>query len=441
MLLTFLATLCMVRYATASCRTDAAGRDAARAAFALRGRQGGSASHLASARAKSGAKDPAPTPRIEPALRIATRPLIHGRAIYQQRGIDAQRWPQELGLQFLDDERLILSFVGNAEKPTLLPRGEEHAGEEHTVNAIVLSPTTGRVLREAAWPATSPWSRVLSAADAGLILQSGDRFELVTPELAIAKTLLLPPPPPPPWAPGAEAEYLAYASPDGSRLLVTGTFKTSIPWRWVDAQSMEVLTSFRRPPGEWNNPCVSRDRIWAALIGGNRFLWTRTPATEWRRMALPQFDGDETDCWSGVGPGMVYGVADRRDLPHEPIDLGGFIANGEGGNIWKVETDPKEGGPGRAAVSRRGKRFVVLVEKLVGGIDWLDVSGHTVLRGVLIYDSPFGAAPRHYAVAKSNVREIYATALSPDGRHLAVLGRNEVIEVFDLPPAPAELRQ
>ena len=85
------------------------------------------------------------------------------------------------------------------------------------------------------------------------------------------------------------------------------------------------------------------------------------------------------------------------------------------------------------ATARDANRFVILSGNYVGGVGWLDIDAHTVLRGFLIYDAPYGPEPLRLLVSGSKLRNIYSPVLSPDGRRLAVLGQNGLIEIFDLP--------
>jgi len=95
---------------------------------------------------------------------------------------------------------------------------------------------------------------------------------------------------------------------------------------------------------------------------------------------------------------------------------------------------PREGwGLGAPAASRDDKRFVVLVGEEKGQYPAFDISGHSVLKAVLVFDSPSSAPPSLVRVRDSRARNGDA-ALSPDGHHLAVLGYPDpILEIFDLP--------
>jgi hypothetical protein len=86
-------------------------------------------------------------------------------------------------------------------------------------------------------------------------------------------------------------------------------------------------------------------------------------------------------------------------------------------------------------VSRVGNRFVILEGEMKGSHPALDIGGQSVLKGVLVYDPPFHVPSYTLTIRDSKVTNASA-ALSPDGRHLAVLGyREPLLEVFELPPA------
>lgn len=107
----------------------------------------------------------------------------------------------------------------------------------------------------------------------------------------------------------------------------------------------------------------------------------------------------------------------------------------EAGVISRLEPPRnKNWGLGQAAVSRNGKRFVILVEQTKGAHLGLDIGGHDVLKALFVFDPPFKAPSFRLVVRGSRIRNPEMPALSPDGRHLAVFAYPDpVIEVYDLP--------
>jgi len=104
------------------------------------------------------------------------------------------------------------------------------------------------------------------------------------------------------------------------------------------------------------------------------------------------------------------------------------------GQTSRLEPPRKDWDLGVAAASRAGNRFVVLVNEEKGEYSALDISGHSVLKGLLVFDSAFDAHPSLFIVRDSRIRNGNTVALSPDGHHLAVLGYPDpVVEIFELP--------
>ncbi len=106
------------------------------------------------------------------------------------------------------------------------------------------------------------------------------------------------------------------------------------------------------------------------------------------------------------------------------------------GKLSRLKPPHKGWGFGQtAAVSRTGKRFVLLVEQTKGAHPALDIGGHSVLREMLVFDPPFTTPSFTLEVHGSKIMNPDNVALSPDGRHLAVFAYPDpVFEVYELPP-------
>lgn len=372
--------------------------------------------------------------QVRPAVVIRTAPLVKDRAVPVPNSPDRGYWPQVPFLSFLDNSRLILSFVGRAPNPTLSPRAHADAGAEFQLNGILISARTGKVLAEQHWPAFSRWSQIAAVTDAGLVLLSSNRLALIDQHFEISKELTLPLPPPQTHYPGLERRYFPRVSPDGRRLLLLTDLTTAGPWIWVNTENLQVLGTISGPR-RWGITCVANDQIWTRPSGQSSALLTWIPnGAGWQVFAAPL--SDESRCDAAVGPGLLLYTAlqnNRNDLKQKPKLLGQFLASGDGKTAWPVRDRGHDGMGLEAATARNAARFVILTGVETGGITWLDVQSHTVLRGLLVYDAPYGPEPQRFEVRDSKVTDFYSAALSPDGRHLALLGRNGLLEIYDLP--------
>ena len=79
---------------------------------------------------------------------------------------------------------------------------------------------------------------------------------------------------------------------------------------------------------------------------------------------------------------------------------------------------------------------MILLHETRGSHPALDIGGHLVLRGFDVFDAPFSVPTVTLEVKDSRLKNPDLLALSPDGRHIAVLAYPDpILEVYDLPPA------
>jgi hypothetical protein len=149
--------------------------------------------------------------------------------------------------------------------------------------------------------------------------------------------------------------------------------------------------------------------------------WSPIPST--LHPSAPQF----------VGPDLLY--FHRYSTINFPAQAGVFLMRTDSGEVPRLESPRKGWGLGRAAASRTGKRFVILIGETKGRHPALDIGGHGVLRALLVFDPPFTTPTCTLEVRGSRIRNPDIPALSPDGLHLAVFSYPDpVLEVYELPP-------
>jgi hypothetical protein len=281
------------------------------------------------------------------------------------------------------------------------------------------------------WPSSSRFAGIVAANDKGFVTERGEELTLLSFDLVPIKRVTLPQPP------ANQYTHERYWNPrpdwSGKRVLLLGqVFSTRGPWLWIDAENLEVLKSWQDVLT--GDVAVSSDRL---VMGtrGQHFgdppptLEIAVPGGDWKPLSsttnpsTPQF----------VGPDLLY--FHRYSTISLPAPAQAFLIRTDGSEIFRLETTRKGWGPGRAAVSRVGNRFVILEGEMKGSHPALDIGGQSVLKGVLVYDPPFHVPSYTLTIRDSKVTNASA-ALSPDGRHLAVLGyREPLLEVFELPPA------
>jgi hypothetical protein len=378
------------------------------------------------------ATDKGPSTQIAPAYRIDLRSVIKANAV-PQLGTRETPWVPVVTLHFLDNERLAATVVARAEVATgLAARDKPDAASPFRLRCVLIQASTGKILAKPEWPSNSRAAGIVAANDSGFVTESGSELTLFSPDFAPIKQLAVPPCAATHGHAGEDSWY-PNASWSGEHvLLVSGPFWSKGCWLWVDAANLRVLASWQ---DDRTGPVAIADDQLVLKPFGRHFgdppspLKVAVPGRDWTSVPstldalAPQF----------VGPGILYF---HRYIPGTvPPRTKAFLIRTDGSEISRLEATRDGWGPGQAAVSRAGNRFVILQAQVRGSHPALDIGGHSVLKGLLVYEVPFRAPSYTVKVQDSKVRNPSA-ALSPDGRHLAVLGSPEpLLEVFELPPA------
>ena len=372
----------------------------------------------------------APRTNVAPACRIDLKSVVKEAFLFEPWGSpEGRSGPPVRSIWFLDNQRLAVTVVTQAGgKPELATRGGPNASSPFRLNAVLIDATSGKILDTPGWPSNSRFAGIIAANGKGFVTQRGEELTLLSFDLAPIKQVTLPPLP---------RNYLTgYWSPHTSwsgrhLLFFAGPAWVKIPWLWVDAESLQVLESWQdvvtgtvtaSDDQVVSEPYSRRfgdppSTLKAEVPGGN---WKPIPLT--LSASVPRF----------VGPDLLY--FHRYIRGTAPPRAEAFLVRIDGSEIFRLETTHKGWVPGQASVSRVGNRFVILVGKTEGSHPALDIGGYSVLKGLLVYDPPFRAPASTLLVRDSKVRDPSA-ALSPDGRHLAVLGYPQpLLEIFDLPP-------
>lgn len=332
-------------------------------------------------------------------------------------------------LEFLDNQRLAATVVTRAEEPGLSARDKATGSAAFRLNAVVMEVSSGKLLATPVWPSNSRFAGIVAVNDNGFVTQTGRDLTLFSPDIKVVKAMTLPTLPPNQYT--GERYWNPRPSWSGTRLLLLGqVFWLRGPWLWLDAENLRVIRS-------WDEVLtgsigVSNEQL-VMGTGGRRFggpppsleiaipgeNWEPVPAT--LNASAPQF----------VAPQLLY----FRRLPStdRPANAGAFLMRTDTGQVSRLESPRKGWGLSKAAPSRKGNGFVILVEQLKGSHPSLDMSGHTELRAFQVYKSPFKELSCTLLVRDSQTRNPDHAVLSPDGRHLAVFSYPEpIIEVFDL---------
>lgn len=325
---------------------------------------------------------------ISPSYRIDLSSVVRRPLVFEPVGPGGE---SRVGLpirslRFLDNRRLAAAVVTQATGvPNLLSRGAPSAASPFRLDAVLFDASSGKVLVAPSWSSNSRYNWIVAANSAGFVLQTGRELCLLSPGLKEAKRMTLPPPTPDKYA--QERSWSAWPSWSARRILLTGgRVWERGPWIWLDAERLRVLRSWE---AVLYMPLAVSDCALVMGTGGGRYfggppncLQVATAGEGWRR--IPSTVNPELVQF--VSPSLLYVHCCRiRGLVESYSAL---LMRTNGTVILRFGDEHKGLGPGQAAVSRDGSRFVVLVEQTKGGFPALDIGGHSLLRGLLVYDPP-----------------------------------------------------
>ena len=334
-------------------------------------------------------------------------------------------------LSFLDSGRLAVTVVTRAQgNPELARRDEPSAASAFQLNALIIEAYSGRVLESPHWPSNSRFAGIIAVNGKGLLIERGQELTLLSPDLKPVKQLTLPPLPA-----GEFTSYWSFhASPSGRRVLFfAGPIWTRVRWLWVDAEELQVLSTWEDVLN--GSVAVSDDQLILQPFMQHAgdpptTLMVRVPGGEWHPLpstlqaSNPRFVAPDLLCFS------------RHFEISSVLPSGVFLMRTATGEASRLEPPHKGWGFGRAATSASGGRFVILLNETSGSHPALDIGGHLVLKGFEVFDPPFSVPTFTLEVKDSRIKNPDIPALSPDGRHIAVLAYPDpVLEVYDLPPA------
>jgi hypothetical protein len=340
-------------------------------------------------------------------------------------------WVPVVTVGFLNNERLAVTWVARANAtPTPTNLHESNAAVPFRLRAAVIDVSTGKILTTREWPSRSRAAGIVAANDAGFVVETGGELTLISPDLMPIKRTALPAC----AASGhsSEDDWYPNASWSGEHvLLISGAFGSSGCWLWVDTGKLQILASWQ---DDRTGPvAVSDDRLVLEPFGrhfGDPLspLKVASPGGDWN--SIPSTEGASAPEF--VGPDLIY-FQRPRTIDH-PAPTEAFLVRPDGSEVFRFQTTDEGWEPGRVLVSRADNRLVNPIAELKGSHPALDIGGHSVLKGLILYDAPFQTPSYILGVRDSRVKNPL-TALSPDGRHLAALSHPDpLLEVFALPP-------
>ncbi len=358
--------------------------------------------------------------KVLPMWRRDLRPAIAGVPLGRVvgRGHETRGRPVS-SLWFLDDNRIVATFVTHAGEPNLSSRETPDTDSALRLDAIFLDAESGKITATSAWPTVSRSAKIVSTHNGRFVTQRGSELTLYSRDLTELGKLSLP---------STEQDWVAHSSQTGRNILfLAGGFGSisPVPWVWVDADKLETVRTWEDVRRGWvgisDNKIAMTTCTW--FYECEPALQTRGLATGWktiiptlttygaRNTPHPQFLNDDLVLLRG--PRIEVARADGAVV---------FAEDQFSGGCWSDEVLP----------SASATRFVVPTCELKGRAPSLDLGGYHLLQKAYIYDAPFHEFSFVLNVGGPKIKGFSQFAVSPDGSKLAILN-DESIEVLQLP--------
>jgi hypothetical protein len=356
-------------------------------------------------------------------------------------------------LWFTSGNALVATFVvsrvdRNAEPPTR--RAASDSGLPLQLRAIFLDAATGNITANRAWPTESRWSRITAVNDGRFLVQCGNELTLYSSDFLPIQHARLPD------RKEVDAWLALPPRAEGKTIVMAASNRTSGSFLWLDIDTLKVVRSWE---GNLNaHISVTDDRIAlstncrspdgvqkSGVSAGCRpsGVKIRDLSTNWETATQASDLGLELlrdPGWKTIAPAGDLGL---RFINDETLLLSGNSFSGQPLRLIRADGSPIFSEPLPPAsssfrwnaieVSVGGTRFVVPGYRTQGRVPSLDITRHSRLEKILLYDTSTNSEARIYEVRGPKIEDERQLVLSPDGSSLAILN-GETIELFKFAP-------
>ncbi|TAN21507.1 MAG: hypothetical protein EPN33_12915 [Acidobacteria bacterium] len=276
------------------------------------------------------------------------------------------------------------------------------------MNLIFVDAGSGALQYRTTVAAYSPWARIVFAARGKFILWDGSDLTLYGPKAVPLRRAKLPQRP---WT------WDISASPDHVLLNSFSYSRTAgKTWEWfaIRTDTLKWQSSTDGPTAQVAGPnVIGGSSGWGYSVRRNGGGWTDVPGLQPDR-GIIGFANPNLMILFGALLDTTTGIV--RPVP----GIGSACA--WPGNDFSYE-------------SSGGKRLAFGDCPMVGAHPAFDVGGHSVWRGISIFDAPSYNLDHRLVAQGASLRGDVRQALSSDGHRFAIL-HGTVIQMFILPPLP-----
>lgn len=349
---------------------------------------------------------------VAPSWRVNLVSVAGGSPVAPSVGPYESRWWLSTSLRFADQHTLVVTWITRVKTPKLAKRGG--AGGAMLFHVLLLDSATGVELRRASWPTNVSWARVVFAGGGRFIVQEARELTAFDLHLRPTQRAQLP-----------SGTWMYDTSSSADRILFGGREAGPPPserrmevcaqtLRWGEAWSSGPDVQFIGPGGVAGLSLSADPRSYDLLL--------RLPHGAWRRVATVRgapigFISRDWLAFATLYPSSVVFVN---------ISTGEIESRPGGGCGWLRYFPVSSSDGRRVAVPQCATR---------GRFAMFDISGHSVLSQINIYDGPEYQRSYVLRVGGPAIRDQAKFALSPDGMQAAVLN-DSAVEGFQLPTLP-----
>jgi len=320
-------------------------------------------------------------------------------------------------LCFSDSKVLIATFITREEVTTLARRKRTAEPLPLRLHGIFMDADAGKVEATKEWPITRPRGGIIAAGDGKFAVVAPALIALHSPSLELVKDLKL--------SSVQQSDLWDFHSSPSGKSIVAEYHTPEAYFQWIDTNSLTprpvsidtVLFSIS------DNEVAVRHNPYVKPQGFLEEVLIRTGDDPWR-----------TICY--VPAGRVGNCGRPQFLSNDVLALlmphrFSLLPRTGGDEFSKVSFPDDEWLDRPFYPSSDGKRFAVTVWKHEGGSAFFDVSSHSVLKRIVVYDIPKRQEVYAFDAKSLNVKSASGVALSPDGSRLALLTEG-VVQVYQL---------
>jgi len=325
-------------------------------------------------------------------------------------------------LCFIDSKALIATFITREDVTTLARRDQPGEASPLRLHAIFLNAGAGKVQATKEWPITRSRGGVVATGDGRFAVLTPAMIAAYSPSLELVKDFRLS---------SQQQSHLwnFHVSPSGKSILVEYHYPEAA-YQWLNSDSLQpqdALWSESMPvlSVSDDNEIASFRDTYAKAERINIFEALIQPRNGAERTVCRTFAGQVASCGD---PEFVSNDVLALVMPH------GFnlVSKTGGDALLKVSFRDDEWLGRPLYPSADGKRLAVTVWEHKGGSVFFDISSHSVLKRIVVYDLHNRQVVCTLDAKQQKIKDVSGVALSPDGSLVAVL-TDGIVKVYQVP--------